>query len=108
METNKLQKLLGRTLFFTSGWGSSAGAVGEPKKRKPKSLSLALVSMIAFSGVAFADVKMPQVFGEHMVLQEGAALVWGEATPGEKITVTYAEATANGIADKEGAWKVEL
>ena len=47
-------------------------------------------------------VKMPEIFGDHMVLQEGAALVWGDAAPGEKITVTYEGATANGVAGKEG------
>ena len=73
-----------------------------PKKRMPRMMLHMLVSMVLFSGVAFADVKMPEIFGDHMVLQEGAALVWGDAAPGEKITVTYEGATANGVAGKEG------
>jgi sialate O-acetylesterase len=78
------------------------------KKQMPRIMSHMSVSMVLFSGVTFADVKMPEIFGDHMVLQEGAALVWGDAAPGEKITVTYEGATANGVAGKEGEWKVEL
>ena len=79
-----------------------------PKKRMPGMMSHMLVSMALFSGVAFADVKMPEIFGDHMVLQEGIAFVWGEAAQGEKISVTYEGTTANGVAGKEGEWKVEL
>jgi sialate O-acetylesterase len=36
-----------------------------------------------------ADVKMPSIFGDHMVLQQEAALpVWGTADAGEIVTVT--------------------
>jgi len=79
-----------------------------PKKRILGTMSLALVNLGLFTGIALADVKMPQVFGDHMVLQEGTAIIWGEADPGEKITVAYAGATANGVAGQSGEWKVEL
>jgi len=70
--------------------------------------SVLFASLSFFSGISFAEVKMPEIFGDHMVLQEGFSLVWGEADPGEKITVTYAGATANGVAEQSGEWKVEL
>ena len=37
---------------------------------------------------AQAEVSLPNIFGDHMVLQrEQANPVWGKATPGEKVSV---------------------
>lgn len=57
-----------------------------------------------------AEVKLPSVFGDHMVLQrETAAAVWGWADPGEKITVTGSwGASAAAVAGADGTWRVEL
>jgi len=56
-----------------------------------------------------ADVKMPAIFGDHMVLQQGATLpVWGTAEPGEKLTVTVGAEKAVATADANGKWKVTL
>jgi hypothetical protein len=36
-----------------------------------------------------AEVTMPAIFGDHMVLQQGGTLpVWGMAAAGEEVTVT--------------------
>jgi len=57
-----------------------------------------------------ADVRLPHVFGDHMVLQREMLIpVWGWADPGEEVTVTLGadnSATANAGAD--GAWRVDL
>lgn len=61
-------------------------------------------------------VVMPQIFSDHMVLQQGRTVpVWGEAAPKEQIVVTLtpeaggpAVATVKVRADKDGAWRVEL
>ena len=57
-----------------------------------------------------ADVRLPAVFGDHMVLQrETGAPVWGWANPGEKVQVTGSwGASAAGAATAEGTWRVEL
>jgi sialate O-acetylesterase len=56
-----------------------------------------------------ADVRMPAIFGDHMVLQEGAKLpVWGTAAPGENVTVTIGTETASATADPSGKWQVAL
>lgn len=56
-----------------------------------------------------ADVKMPTIFGDHMVLQQEAKLpVWGWADPGEKVTVTLAAQSASAVADAQGNWRVDL
>ena len=56
-----------------------------------------------------ADVKMPAVFGDHMVLQQDAKLpVWGWADPGEAVTVAFDGKSAKAIAGPDGRWRVTL
>ena len=58
---------------------------------------------------ALADVKLPDLFGDHMVLQRDQLLpIWGWADPGEQVTVKLDHATATAIADNQGNWKVML
>ncbi len=75
----------------------------------PSRFSLALSIVLAASQVLEADVKMPAIFGDHMVLQEGMKLpVWGTADPGEKVVVAIGTETGSAEADKDGKWKIEL
>jgi sialate O-acetylesterase len=68
---------------------------------------LLLASFLALS--ARADVKLPAIFGDHMVLQRDTAVpVWGTAAPGEEITVTIAGQTASTKAGADGKWSVRL
>ncbi|MFA6294035.1 MAG: sialate O-acetylesterase [Victivallales bacterium] len=56
-----------------------------------------------------AKVKMPAIFGDHMVLQQDGVLpVWGWADPGEKVKVTLGDRHANAVAAADGKWRVEL
>ena len=49
----------------------------------------ALVAVGATAG--HADVSLNNMFGDHMVLQQGIKnRVWGKADPGEAVTVTFA------------------
>jgi sialate O-acetylesterase len=58
---------------------------------------------------ARADVKLPTIFGSHMVLQRGKDVpVWGWAEAGEKVTVTLGEASKEATADAKGNWSVKL
>lgn len=58
---------------------------------------------------ANADVKMPSIFGSHMVLQRDMKdKVWGKAGPGEEITVAIAGQSHTTKADDKGAWSVLL
>jgi sialate O-acetylesterase len=55
------------------------------------------------------EITMPDIFGDHMVLQQGTKLpVWGFAAPSEKVTVSFASQTATTTADREGNWRVDL
>ena len=56
-----------------------------------------------------ADVKMPEIFSNYMVLQRDVKLpVWGEAAPGENITVSFNGQEKNTTADAAGKWKLAL
>ncbi|QMW06281.1 sialate O-acetylesterase [Spirosoma foliorum] len=58
---------------------------------------------------SFADVRLPKVFGSHMVLQRRKPVpVWGWADPGEKVTVTLNAQVKTIKADKDGKWRVSL
>jgi sialate O-acetylesterase len=58
---------------------------------------------------ARGDVKLPALFGDHMVLQQNAPLpVWGTADPGEEVTVSLGRNSARATADDKGRWSVKL
>lgn len=56
-----------------------------------------------------ADVTLPSVFSDHLVLQRGVTVpVWGWASPGEAVAVTVAGQTKTTAADATGSWQVRL
>lgn len=56
-----------------------------------------------------AEVKLPAVFSDHMVLQRDKAIpVWGWDAPGTEVSVTLGDAKASAKADDKGNWKVSL
>ena len=49
------------------------------------------------------DVKIPAIFGSHMVLQQEAKVpIWGTADSGEKVTVSFAGQTVSTHAAADG------
>lgn len=69
------------------------------------SASFLLVSSLA----AWADVRLPALVSDNMVLlQDAKANVWGWAEPGEKVTVKLGDKSAQGTADDKGRWSVKL
>ncbi len=63
---------------------------------------------LVLSGFARADVKLPAIFSDHMVLQrEAKAAFWGWASPGETVTVVpgWEAAPVTVKADERGKWK---
>jgi sialate O-acetylesterase len=67
----------------------------------------ALLTLTAAS--AFADVKLPSLFSDHMVLQAGVPVsVWGRAEAGEAVTVAIAGQTKTATAGADGKWAVKL
>ncbi len=71
--------------------------------------SLVMSALISVGAPARADVKLPALFGNHMVLQQKQAdKVWGKADAGEEVTVTIAGQTKTTKADDNGKWSVTL
>jgi sialate O-acetylesterase len=61
------------------------------------------------SAVAGAQVVLPKILGNNMVLQRNAPVpVWGTASPGEKVTVKFSKQTKTTTADASGKWLVKL
>lgn len=71
-----------------------------------RNLILLTLTLVAF---ARADVKLPALFSDRLVLQRDiAAPVWGTAKPGEKITVVFARQSVSTTAGPDGKWLVRL
>ena len=63
----------------------------------------------ACSWTASAAVKLPKVFSDNMVLQQGMPVpVWGWADKGEKVTVAFAGQEKTATAGDDGRWAVTL
>lgn len=59
--------------------------------------------------VARADVSLASIFTDHAVLQRGKPVpIWGNAAPGENVTVSYRNTSASTTAGFDGKWRVEL
>lgn len=72
-----------------------------------KTLSLFALGLLA--AAAQAEVKLAQVFGEHMVLQrEQPIRIWGWATPGQTLAVEFAGSKATVRVPTGGRWEARL
>ncbi len=72
-------------------------------------LSPALAAFLGCSVAAFADVKLPALISDNMVLlQDAKTNVWGTADAGEKVTVTLDGKSVSTAADQDGKWSVKL
>lgn len=70
---------------------------------------LSTATVLLASLTLAADVKLPTVFGDGMVLQRNAALpVWGTADPGEEVTVSFNGQTVKATAGDDGKWQLAL
>ncbi len=68
-----------------------------------------LVSLVAFvSTIARADVKLPALISDNMVLQQGIDVpLWGWADEGETVTLQFQDQKVTSTT-KEGKWTVRL
>ena len=74
-----------------------------------KRFFIGLITLLLATGDAWANVRLPAIFGTNMVLQQDRKIpVWGWADPGEDVTVTFGTASAKATADAKGNWRVDL
>ena len=72
-------------------------------------LILFLAAIAVSSLNAWADVRLPDVIGGSMVLQQKQSiLIWGWAEPGEAVTVEFSGQKRTVVAAADGKWRVDL
>jgi len=60
---------------------------------------------------AIAQIKLPSLVGDNMVLQQKTEVhIWGQAAPGDKLSVTTGWMTTRliTVVPKDGKWKIKL
>lgn len=70
-------------------------------------LLIALTCSVALN----AEIKLPSVFGDNMVLQQNSrAAIWGKAEPNTQITIstTWSKAKVDVFSDANGDWKTQI
>lgn len=56
-----------------------------------------------------ADLWLPRIFGDHMVLQRDMPVpVWGTAAPGAEVSVRIADKSVTAKAGDDGKWRTEI
>ena len=74
-----------------------------------RKLGLGLASCLVLVSNLQAELRLPAIFGDHMVLQQQQPNpVWGWDTPGTKIAVSFAGQNYSTTAGEDGKWTVKL
>ncbi len=70
----------------------------------------ALLFLVAFfSSKLSADISLPKVFSDHMVLQDAKQItIWGKADAGESLEISLGESSTKLTADDQGNWAAKL
>ncbi len=56
-----------------------------------------------------ADLWLPSVFADHMVLQRDMPIpIWGTAVAGKEVKATLAGKSASATADENGRWRIDF
>ena len=74
-------------------------------------LILSSILLLVSAGAAVADIKLPAIIGDNMVLQQGGKVpIWGWADPGEEVTagVSWNSTKLAVKADKDGKWTFKI
>jgi sialate O-acetylesterase len=70
---------------------------------------IAGLPLILVAATGFAEVRLPKVLSDHVVLQRDAPIhIWGWADPGEQITVSLLSQKQTAKGDDLGKWSVYL
>jgi sialate O-acetylesterase len=70
---------------------------------------LLLTALAALAISAQAEIKLPAIIGDNMVLQQKLVNpIWGWDTPGTEVTVTFAGQSKSAKAGADGKWTVKL
>lgn len=70
-----------------------------------------LLVLLAVLTIEGASLKLPNILGDHMVLQQNSfAKIWGWAGPEQvvKVTTSWNNKTYRVVGDQEGSWEVSV
>ncbi|MDR2949487.1 MAG: sialate O-acetylesterase [Prevotella sp.] len=75
-----------------------------------KSLNTLILCIFSFAfSTLYAEIKLPHIFSDNMVLQcDKAIKVWGWADKNETIEVSFLNQVKKVKADKNGNWSIQL
>ncbi|MCM3871671.1 MAG: hypothetical protein ND895_13395 [Pyrinomonadaceae bacterium] len=69
----------------------------------------AFLLLLFLAAPALAEVQVPSLIGDNMVLQQGQKVrIWGSAAASEKVTVSLLNEKRNVTADSGGHWQVMM
>ncbi|MEK7793632.1 MAG: sialate O-acetylesterase, partial [Candidatus Hydrogenedentota bacterium] len=72
-------------------------------------VTLFAVLVAGMAANAWAELRLPSLFTEHMVLQRGQSIpVWGWADAGAKVRVKLGGKSSNTSAAPDGTWRADL
>ncbi len=70
---------------------------------------MTILVLVLVPEVARAEVNLPQLFSDHMVLQRHQSIpVWGQADPDQRVTVSIHNTSRSTTAGEDGHWRVDL
>ncbi|RYY12837.1 MAG: sialate O-acetylesterase, partial [Cytophagaceae bacterium] len=79
------------------------------KNNAPSALLAGLSLLLGAVPAAQAQVRLPRLVSDGMVLQRDAPMrIWGWAAPGEKLTVAFQGKTYPATTGTDGQWRVTL
>ena len=68
-----------------------------------------LLFLVLINQKTHADVKLPSLVGNHMVLQRNVPVrIWGWADPGERVSVNIKNQHKRTRANRNGSWEIML
>jgi len=70
-----------------------------------------LIALVISSGALYAEVKLPAIFGDNMVLQQQTeAAIWGTAAKNAtvKVTTSWNNKNYSARAGNDGKWKLKV
>jgi hypothetical protein len=79
------------------------------KWEQKKLYNALFLSLVCLAATCEATPRLASVFGDHQVLQRDMPVpLWGTATPGETVAVTFAAQNKCATTDADGRWTITL
>jgi len=104
------KRFVTRSLYGPCAQSPSSGTFAASPQVGPASLLAALLAIGAsFAPPLQAEVRLPKIFGSHMVLQQEKPLViWGWAQPNETVALQLGPESGQAQANDRGQWRAVL